>query len=212
MSPTRAAATATRGRAGTGPAAGTAAHPAAPAAPHVVVRDAAADDALGLSVLAMQVFLDTYATQGIRPTIAREAMALSATSFLQFIEEPPARLQLAECDGHLIGFFQLRLATAHPLLADAGQAELQRLYVQRPFIGQGVGLRLLRCAEALAAHAGAGTLWLTAWAHNHRALAFYARQGYCDHGLAWYTFENESHENRVLARRLAATATGQRAP
>jgi hypothetical protein len=35
-------------------------------------RPAALPDALCLSTLATQVFLDTYATQGIRPAIARE--------------------------------------------------------------------------------------------------------------------------------------------
>ena len=38
------------------------------------LRPATADDALCLGVLAMQVFLDTYATDGIRPPIAREAL------------------------------------------------------------------------------------------------------------------------------------------
>ena len=42
------------------------------------LRPATADDALCLGVLAMQVFLDTYATEGIRPPIAREALDYAA--------------------------------------------------------------------------------------------------------------------------------------
>ena len=38
-----------------------------------LLRAARPDDALCLSVLAMQVFLHTYATDGIRPQIARNA-------------------------------------------------------------------------------------------------------------------------------------------
>jgi len=39
-------------------------------------RTAVQQDALCLSVLATQVFLDTYAIQGIRPAIAREVRHL----------------------------------------------------------------------------------------------------------------------------------------
>lgn len=42
---------------------------------NLTLRPAVAADVLCLSVLAMQVFLVTYATQGIRPAIAREVLA-----------------------------------------------------------------------------------------------------------------------------------------
>ncbi|MEO8278368.1 MAG: GNAT family N-acetyltransferase [Ideonella sp.] len=176
-------------------------------APHgptgeLALRDAVPEDALCLSVLAMQVFLDTYATAGIRPLIAREALSFTADSFRRFVEDRQARTVIAERDGQLIGFAQLRLAASHPLIPDASQAELLRPYVQRPFTGSGTGALLLHRVEAIAAESGAAVLWLTAWAHNGRALGFYARLGYRDHGLAWHTFEDESHENRVLARPL----------
>ena len=34
------------------------------------------------------------------------------------------------------------------------------------------------------ARRGAGLLWMTPWVHNHRALHFYAREGYADVGLS----------------------------
>ncbi len=168
----------------------------------IVLRDARPDDALCLSVLAMQVFLDTYATSGIRPLIAREALSYSQESFLRRIEDRQARTVIAELDAHVIGFAQLSLDASHELVPPAEQAELARLYVQQRFTGSGVGANLLQRCEAIAAQSGAATLWLTAWAHNHRALRFYAKLGFRDHGLAWYTFEGESHENRVLAKPL----------
>jgi diamine N-acetyltransferase len=50
-------------------------------------------------------------------------------------------------------------------------------------------------------------LWLTPWVHNRRALAFHARQGHADHGSTWFRFEDEAHENRVLARILPPPIT-----
>jgi ribosomal protein S18 acetylase RimI-like enzyme len=69
-----------------------------------------------------------------------------------------------------------------------------------------VGTRLLAEAEGLAALAGSTVLWLTPWVHNHRALAFYGSRGYEDFGLTQFTFEGESHGNRVLAKRLSLAA------
>lgn len=170
------------------------------------LRPALAADALCLSVLATQVFLDTYATSGIRPTVAREVLsAYSEASFHRALASTTTRLWVAERAGHLIGFAEVTFGATHPLAPPGVQAELLRLYVQEPFTGQGVGSQLLAQAERGAAHTGATVLWLTPWVHNQRALRFYARRGYQDHGLTWFTFEGESHENRVVARSIAGS-------
>ena len=155
----------------------------------------------------MQVFLDTYATGGIRPALAREVVqTYSQAAFEAAIADPATQLVVAEHDAHLIGFAQVTLDASHELAPAGRQAELLRLYVQEPFTGVGVGTQLLARAEAAAAKAGASVLWLTPWVHNARALAFYGRRGYDDHGLTWFRFEGESHENRVFAKPLAGAA------
>ncbi len=168
-----------------------------------LLRPAVRDDALCLSVLAMQVFLDTYATAGIRPSLAREVLsAYSQAAFAAAIADARSAVVVAALDDHLIGFAQLTFGAGHDLAPAGVQAELLRLYVQEPFTGRQLGTRLLARAERLAVGAGADVLWLTPWVHNRRALAFYARRGYVDHGLTRFTFEDESHDNRLLAKML----------
>ena len=78
------------------------------------LRPATADDALCLGVLAMQVFLDTYATDGIRPAIAREALDGYAPAVYQRLLQAPAIFILvAEQHGHLLGFAQVTMGTTH---------------------------------------------------------------------------------------------------
>ena len=168
-----------------------------------VLRAARPDDALCLSVLAMQVFLDTYATDGIRPQIAREVLsAYSEASFSAAIAAANSHIEVAEIRGHLVGFAQLTFNAGHPLAPAGTPAELLRLYVQEPFTGAKLGTQLLGRAEDIARQRGATVLWLTPWVHNHRALAFYRRRAYTDYGLTYFTFEGESHENRVFAKPL----------
>lgn len=172
--------------------------------PGVLLRRARPEDALCLSVLAMQVFLDTYATEGIRAEIAREVVSsYSEASFNRALLDDGTHIEVAEVKGHLVGFAQITLRATHELAPAGTQAELLRLYVQEPFTGAKIGTQLLAAAERTASSAGRGVLWLTPWAHNHRALAFYARRGYQDYGLTYFVFEGESHENRVFAKSLA---------
>jgi diamine N-acetyltransferase len=170
----------------------------------ITLRPARAADALCLGVLATQVFLDTYATDGIRPAIAAEVrQTFSTESIAALLARNDTRLLVAEDDGHLIGFAQVTPGAAHDCVTSAAPAELDRLYVQEPYTGHGVGRALLQAAEACASDAGAADLWLTPWVHNHRALRFYARCGYADCGTEWFHMHGEQHENRVLSRRLA---------
>ena len=94
------------------------------------------------------------------------------------------------------------MGTTQELVHTPRPAELDRLYVQEPFTGRGLGGRLLRHAEQMAAQRSATALWLTPWVHNHRALGFYAKHGYADLGQTWFVMEDGPHENRVLCKQL----------
>ena len=167
------------------------------------LRLATPDDALCLGVLGLQVFLDTYATGGIRPTVAREVLSQFSTQAMeQLLQRLDGWLCVAELDGHLVGFAQMGLRVPQERVEATQPAELERLYVQEPFTRQGLGSALIRRCEEAAAERGADVLWLSPWVHNTRALSFYAHHGYTDLGDTWYTFEQERHENRVLAKAL----------
>jgi GNAT superfamily N-acetyltransferase len=160
-----------------------------------------------LGVLATQVFLDTYATAGIRAVLAREVLGTFSTQALQqALADPSADLQLAEVQDHVVGYQHTVLGAAHDRVRaqwpTAVQAELLRLYVQEPFTGCGIGKALLRTSEAAARRRGAHVLWLTPWVHNRRALRFYADQGYRDLGATVFRMEEETHENRVVCKLL----------
>lgn len=172
--------------------------------PDVIFRPATVADALCIGVLGTQVFLDNYATDGIRPSLAREVLEqFSTAATAALLAAPATGCVVAERRGHLIGFALWTLDTPHALVATGRPAKLERLYVQEPFAGAGLGTSLLAAAERGAGAAGADTLWLTTWVGNRRALRFYPRRGYADVGATLYVFEHEQHENRVFARSLA---------
>ncbi|MFZ6641369.1 GNAT family N-acetyltransferase [Undibacterium sp. TC4M20W] len=173
--------------------------------PPVYIRPATQDDALCLSVLATQVFLDTYATTGIRPAIAREVLqSFSIAAIATLLDLPGTFFHVAESDGHLLGFSQITVGRRQELVSAICPAELDRLYVQEPFTRMRLGSQLLHAAETSAASHGADLMWLTPWAHNARALQFYAKQNYADIGRTSFLMDGEAHENRVLCKQLKA--------
>ncbi|MCD5995811.1 GNAT family N-acetyltransferase [Pseudomonas sp. CDFA 602] len=172
----------------------------------VVLRDALPEDALCLGALGAQVFLDTYATQGIREAIAHEVFdVFSPQAMTQAITRPACILLIAESRGHLLGFAQVALDTDHDMLCTPGAAELQRLYVQERFTGKGIGHRLLEAAERRAADAGAIGLWATVWEDNVRALEFYPRKGYVLKGVPQYLFQGEIVGNCLFFKTLVGS-------
>lgn len=166
-------------------------------------RRATTTDALPLSTLATQVFLDTYATQGINDALAREvATVYSAEVFERRLRDADVELLLVTSGGYTVGFVDIAFATRCPVPGVRG-AEVFRLYVQRPFLRRGLGRKLMAKAEASARGRGLDTLWLTAWAGNHGALALYQSLGFRDIGTTEYVIDGVGHENRVLCKLLA---------
>jgi GNAT superfamily N-acetyltransferase len=80
--------------------------------------------------------------------------------------------------------------------------ELARLYVPRCWQGQGIADRLMEGFLGEAAVRHARSVWLQAYANSPRALAFYRRWGFVDHGAHTLTCEGVSLPHRWLGRNL----------
>ncbi len=163
-----------------------------------LIRAGTADDAQRLSALAMQVWLHTYATQGVSSTIAGYVQSeFSTERFQSLLFEQSSRVLVAELNNHLIGYAVVKFDSPCPEPCSA-RAELSTLYVQAPFAGQGLGASLLKAAESCAMQLASCALWLTVNAQNTRAMAFYAKHGYAKIGITQFRLGDADHDNWVL--------------
>src|SRR5206468_4111164 len=94
------------------------------------------------------------------------------------IADPRVTYLLAEVDGVLAGYVQLRDAPPPDGISVSGPMELARLYVGAEWHGRGVAGALMRACEAHAAGCGARSLWLCVWRRNARAIGFYRKCGF----------------------------------
>jgi diamine N-acetyltransferase len=156
-------------------------------------------DMNALSALAMQVWLHTYATDGVSPVIADYVLgALSSARFAELVADPATRIVVAEHGYNLLGFATVRRNMPCPSEALA-QVELQTLYVQAHFIGKGVGSALLRHVAHWAQAQTGSALWLKVNAQNQRAIDFYLAHGYRQQGTTLFMLGGVGHENHVMA-------------
>lgn len=165
------------------------------------MRLANQSDARSLAVLAMQVWLHTYATEGIRSAISEYVLEeLTPERFERAIADPLRTLLVEECDGHLLGYSELAFDMPCPSEPSV-TTEVSTLYVQEHFARKGIGTKLIDASAELARlRAGSTDLWLSVYTGNPVARAFYTRQGFVQSGVLSFELGNELHENHVLVR------------
>ncbi len=172
-------------------------------APRVVVRRATAADAAALAAFGSEAFLDTFG-----PDNTPENMAVYlANAFGESIQraeilDPAVIVLVAEQQGELVGYAQLRDGDVSPRVHEAPSLEIARLYARRRRIGTGIGALLMEhCLEEARAR-GKRTVWLGVWERNARAIAFYQRWGFVDVGAQSFQLGSDLQTDRVMARRI----------
>jgi ribosomal protein S18 acetylase RimI-like enzyme len=163
-----------------------------------LLRPARPEDAACLAALASLVWLDTYATAGIRPALARHVQtSLSPQAFLDQLADASQHILLLERDAHVLAYAVLQENVACPGQPD-WQAELATLYVMPRFARQGLGRQLLSAALQLACQRGQPGVWLSVYHGNARALDFYRHLGLQQVGDCYFEMEQERHLNHVF--------------
>jgi len=169
----------------------------------ISVRTAAATDAGCLAAFAERTFREAFAAQN-RPEDVRAYVSHAYTESLQRREivDPAVDTLLAEVDGMLVGFAQLRTGNAPACVDTQRSIELWRFYIDSPWQGRGVAQALMSTVETAARHREARVLWLGVWERNARARAFYRKCGFVNVGAQKFVLGTEVQTDDVMARSL----------
>ena len=107
------------------------------------------------------------------------------------------RFHLADVDGEPVGYAQLGAVTM-PAEHAPGDRELRQLYLAEEAKGTGIADALIRWTIATARRQGAGTLFLSVYVDNARAIRFYARYGFTDIGAYAFMVGDHEDEDRIM--------------
>ena len=163
------------------------------------LRRAEISDAAALAAFAARTFAETFGPDN-RPEHVAAHLEASYGIAQQGRElaDPAYVTIVAEADGALAAYAQVRRGTPPPCVAGPAPVELYRFYVDRLWQGRGVAQRLMDAVHAAAAGLGGRTLWLSVWERNPRARAFYEKCGFVDAGTADFYVGPDRQTDRIL--------------
>ncbi len=165
----------------------------------VLIRRGAVADASSLAALAARTFAETFAATNTPEDMqAHLARAYGVPQQTAELTNPDTVTLLAERDGGLVAYAQLRWVPAPGCVEAADAIELQRFYVERSAHGSGVARLLMTAVRDAAAAAGARHLWLGVWEHNPRAIRFYEKSGFVDVGSQVFVLGADRQTDRVM--------------
>ena len=179
----------------------------------LTLRPATLHDAAALAAFAESVFRETFGPHN-RPE-DMDAYCSAAFSLAELEREltaPYLHTVLGVAGGDIAGYAQLRDGPPPECVAGPDPIELKRLYVGRRWQGSGVAQTLMAHAMDLAQQRGAATLYLSVWQHNHRAIAFYAKQGFERVGAAPFQLGADIQLDPVMMRSLVRPEGNVRCP
>ena len=170
----------------------------------ITIKAAAPSDATALAELAARTFHETFAADNRPDDLALHiASAYGAARQRGELLDPSITTLLAEVDGTLAGYAQVRSGAPPESVTGGSPLELWRFYVAQPWHGRGVAQALMQQVELEAHRRGGRTLWLGVWERNTRALAFYRKMGFADVGSHLFLVGTDAQTDRILIRSLA---------
>lgn len=163
------------------------------------IRQGTPADAADLAGFAARTFEETYGADN-RSEDMTAFLAESYGAAIQAVElaDPDTITLIAAADDAWAGFAQVRRKAPPAFVTEPLPVELQRFYVDRPWQGRGVAQTMMGAVHDAAARLGGGSIWLTVWEENPRAIAFYAKSGFRDAGAGTFRVGSDIQHDRIM--------------
>lgn len=94
------------------------------------------------------------------------------------INNPNSEFYFAKDGETVVGYLKVNTGDAQAEKKDLSAFEIERIYVDQKYLGKKIGQLLFNKAIDLAKAKNVTYVWLGVWEENHRALAFYNKNGF----------------------------------
>jgi ribosomal protein S18 acetylase RimI-like enzyme len=162
----------------------------------IAYRDVNAADAAALADLHRRSFVETFGHLYRPEDLDSFLLQLDEEGFRGELLDGKHQVRFAEADGKPIAFVKLGPITL-PVEPVRPALEFRQLYVLKAWQGTGIAAALSDWAIAQARARGAEELYLSVWAGNHRAKAFYRRYGFAYVGPYKFMVGEQADEDEI---------------
>jgi len=104
--------------------------------------------------------------------------SFSVEKLTQELNNPNTEFYFAKNEDNIVGYLKVNKGEAQTEHINLNAFEIERIYVDKAYLGKKVGQLLFNKAIELAKSKNVTYVWLGVWEENHRALAFYEKNGF----------------------------------
>ncbi|HSF87886.1 MAG TPA: GNAT family N-acetyltransferase [Saprospiraceae bacterium] len=145
----------------------------------ITIRPATVADAILLSSVAPITHMESHGhSASAEHHEIYISKKLSVEAFTHELSNPDFLYNVLFVDDVAAGYSKIILNFNHPLIAEQPVTKLERIYLLKPYYGMGAGKMLFDHNVRLSKAQHQLGMWLHVWIENHRAFAFYLKQGF----------------------------------
>ena len=111
---------------------------------------------------------------------------------------PKSEFYFAQDGEKIVGYLKVNTGDAQTELKDLNAFEIERIYVDKAYLGKKIGQLLFEKAIELAKSKKATYVWLGVWEQNYRALAFYEKNGFAPFDKHIFMLGNDAQTDIMM--------------
>jgi diamine N-acetyltransferase len=168
-----------------------------------VIRQCAAGDLDALRDISWRTYDQTFRAMNEPAAMdAYLASAFDSERLRMELANPDSAFYFLYVDGELAGYLKVNRAGAQTDLNDPDSLELERIYVDQPFQGRGLGRVLIEKGMEIGRQGGKTSVWLGVWERNARAIRFYEKAGFRKAGTHAFVMGDERQTDFIMRKDL----------
>ncbi|WP_430748909.1 GNAT family N-acetyltransferase [Candidatus Enterococcus moelleringii] len=153
--------------------------------------------------LGLRTFNDTFSPQNTPENMeAYVSEAFQLDKMAAELANPDSNFFFIYTDDQLAGYLKVNVNDAQTEDIAENALEIERIYVDVAFKGQGLGKALMEKALEVAKEKGRTTVWLGVWEKNLPAIGFYQKQGFEKVSQHSFWMGDDEQTDFILAKTL----------
>ena len=169
----------------------------------IEIRKATVSDLETIQNISSQTFKETFAAVNTPENIANYVRESFNSEQLETeLNNANSQFYIAYSDSEAVGYLKINFGDAQTESINENALEVQRIYVLQNFHGKNIGQLLLDEVKKIAKSSGVNSVWLGVWEENHRALRFYAKNGFVVFDKHVFIMGNDEQTDLLMEFRL----------
>ncbi|OJX54367.1 MAG: GNAT family N-acetyltransferase [Flavobacterium sp. 38-13] len=156
-----------------------------------------------LQKIGRQTFFETFAESNTEENMKKYLENSFSTEKLHSeLSNTNSEFYFAVEEDIVIGYLKINFGASQTELKDDKALEIERIYVLKEFHGKKVGQLLYEKAIQIAKETKSDYVWLGVWEENHRALAFYKKNGFVEFDKHIFRLGNDEQTDIMMKLQL----------